>query len=785
MYEYIIINRSYILPENAATLFLSGLFFDLIYLSFIAVIIGTVFIGISYLHQKTAVWSAAILMTLFLIIYALLVQYFGEVLVPLGADFFAYSVTEISDTVNTSIEITAGRVLPLLLVPVLFTGSYLGFLKLKVTDKINLYGAGCVFVMGLSFVFIYPSQAQYEREIEYNLVANKASIFFGYAKNEFFGDQIQDYSGDEYPLMHVAKTDDPLGEYFEPFSRPPNIVFIIVESLGASVMSPHGRYQGFAPYLESLADRSLNWTNFLATSGRSFNAQPSLLASLPYGERGFMEMGTRAPDHQSLMTILNDNDYHTAYFCGYNSRFDKLDIFLERQQLDLLIDQSHFDASYQKMDEIEGGFTWGYSDKDTFKRAFEEIDTFDSVRPRLDIFFTLNFHEPFIIPEADRYKEKFYDQLETLDISEALRNEFIQYQEIFSALLYTDDAIEELMTRYSERDDYEETIFIITGDHRMIPVPHATRIDRYHVPFIIYSPSLKEPAEFKGLSSHLDVTPSLVQFLGENYGIQRPDEEHWMGGSINTSKEFLADRDIPLMRNKNEMEDYISGNLFKSGDLVFEMNDGLSLKRINDQVRKSAVQEKYQNFLSMNRYVTSENKLMPVSAEMEERREMLEEDEQYFIDQNLLELSAVELFNTARELAFAGDYEDSRRILRRMLRESPNNHDARLLFGRTYGWNSEYERAESEFRNVLARNNSIVEAYAAIGDLYFWQGEPNTTLDIVNEGLKVEPDNVELLFRKARAYNQIGQNENAAEVVQRALQLSPENENLLNLKNRL
>ncbi len=785
MYEYIIIHNSFILPESAVALFLSGVLFDLLYLSLTASLFGLFFLAFYYVHQKAAVWSIGILMILFLIVYAMLVQYFGEGLTPLGADFFAYSLSEISDTVNTSVELTVGRIIPLILVPVLFFSFYFGILKLNLPDKISVYGIGCILLMGVSYLFLYPSQSQYEREVEYNLVANKSSIFYGHAKKIFFGNQIAAYSGDEYPLIRVGNDEDPLGEYLDFFSRSPNIVFIIVESLGASVMSPHGRYQGFAPYLESLADESLNWTHFLSTSGRSFNVQPSLLASLPYGEQGFMELGYRAPDHHSLFTILNNNDYHTAYFCGYNSRFDKLDLFLEQQQIDLLIDQSHFDDSYQKMDEIEGGFTWGYSDKDTYKRAFEEIDTFDSVSPRLDVFFTLNFHEPFIIPENEFYRERFYEQLETLEISENLRDEFIQYQKIFSALMYTDDAIKELMARYSERPDYENTIFVITGDHRMIPVPHATRIDRYHVPFMIYSPRLKQPQVFKGVSSHLDVTPSLVQFLSANYGLQKPDQDHWMGGALNTSKEFSVNRNIPLMRNKNEMDDYISDNFFLSGNQLFEISDGMKLTVVEDQDVKLIVQKKQQNFMSMNRYVTTENKLMPVSPEMENRRKMLEEEEQYFSDQNLLNRSVDQLFNTAREMAFTGEYEESRRILRRVLRENPNNHDARLLFGRTYGWENEYELAEEEFRDVLLRNDSVIEAYAAIADLYFWQAEPDMTLSVVNKGLQVESNNIDLLFRKARAYNQLGQKEKAAEVVQQGLELSPEDENLLNLGNQL
>jgi phosphoglycerol transferase MdoB-like AlkP superfamily enzyme len=43
---------------------------------------------------------------------------------------------------------------------------------------------------------------------------------------------------------------------------------------------------------------------------------------------------------------------------------------------------------------------------------------------------------------------------------------------------------------YSKRSDFNNTIFLITGDHRMPEIPMSDKIDRYHVPLIVYSPML-------------------------------------------------------------------------------------------------------------------------------------------------------------------------------------------------------------------------------------------------------------------------------------------------------
>lgn len=784
-YEYIAVTENYILPDYAPGLYTAGIFYDLFFYSFLAVLVLPLYLALIYINRKAGYWSVIVLLNLFLIGYLLLVQYFAEVLVPLGADFFAYNFTEISDTVQTSINITFSRIFPLILFPAIFISLTLVFKKINITESLNMITGSGLLVLSLGFFVITPSEGEYEREIDYSLSANKAKIFSA-AFLKFSSSSISDqYEGNEYPLLRPADQADVLGPYFNRSDRRPNIVFIIVESFGGTVMAPHANYGGFTPYLDSLAAQSLYWTHFLSTSGRSFNAQPSILASLPYGEQGFMEMGYLAPSHHSLISILNDNGYQTSYFGGYESQFDKLDQFLERQQVDLLMDASRFTDDYSKMDEIEGGFTWGYSDKDTYRRAFDFIDEYDQQSPRLDIFFTLNFHEPFIIQNTEEYQRKFRDRLNAINPEPSKREEYEQYENIFRALLYTDDAIRELMNRYRQREDFDDTIFVITGDHRMIPIPHGNRIDRYYVPFLIYSPLLKDTAVFEGVSSHLDVTPTILGYLEQNYPITQPDSVHWLGDMLSTSHEFTSNRRVPLMRNKNQMPDYLSGKYYLSGNQLFELERGMRLRRIDDPDIFERVNSEFNKIKRINRYVTSNDKIIRTSDEDQEEREQLLEEENYFTDRQLKGLNVVELFSRARELAFTGQYEDARLILRRVLRERPNYHDARLLLGRTYGWDGMYDLAESEFNEVIRRNPEVADAYSAKADLYFWQDEPDETIEIVNEGLSNIGTTAELLFRRARAYWQMGDQNKASELVEEGLNLYPENQNLLELKERL
>lgn len=786
IYEYITVTQNFILPENTESLYTAGFFFDLIFFSVITLFVLPIYLLISSFSQNLGEWLSFSVMTIILVGYILIIQYFAEVLVPLGSDFFAYNFTELTDTVSISVDITIGRVLPVLFFPILFLFTWKAVSTIQPSHGFTVITGSVLVISGLCFVSFNPSQSDYEREIEYSIAANKAQIFSAamLGSSPHAERKVEEYSGEEFPLLRSTAAPDVLGPLFNQSDNPPNIVLIMVEGFGGSFMPPHADYGGFTPFLDSLATESLNWTHFLSTSGRSFNAQPSILASLPYGERGFMEMGFRAPAHHSLISILNDNGYQTSYFGGYESRFDNLDQFLEKQQIDLLVDASRFPDTYSKMDEIEGGFTWGYSDKDTYLRAFDFINEFGPELPRLDIYFTLNLHEPFIIQNSEMYDEIFNNRLADMDIIFSKRNEYLQYRETFKALLYTDDAIKQLIDQYREREDFDRTIFIITGDHRLIPIPHRNRIDRYYVPFMIYSPMLKSPQTFNGISSHLDIVPSLLSYLEENYDISQPESVHWLGEGLSVSEDFEANHKIPFMRNKNEMLDYLSEQYYLSGDQLFELEPGMLLRPMNNFEIMTRLQKEFDEFKSMNLYVTSNNKIIPADDSTFESGEELA-SQTFLGENNLLDLNVEELFYRAREMAFTGQYEDARLILRHILRERPNFHDSRLLFGRTFGWEESYQLAEQQFDEVLRRNPSIADAYAAKADLYYWQNQPDVSIEIINRGLNEVNANGDLLFRKARAFRQKGDLEAASELTDEALQQFPDHEDLRNLNAQL
>lgn len=770
------------LPDQALLYYLKGVGTDLMLACLLMILLLLVALPVASRSKSAARRVLLFIAVLLLGAGAALSLYFSYGLYPLGADLFGYNFSEIRETLFTSLA--SFNLFWLIPVPALLLFGYLLYRMLQkpvwsgrfVSLLIPVLVAGA-----LLYPFLSPSGQNYQTELGYHLTTNKLAHFSRSTARHTIQQtalrfsldraaaQIINETGSEYPLWREASAGDPLGPWLNTADQPPNLVFIIVEGLGGSFVPPFAPYGGFTPFLDSLATHSLNWTHFLATSGRSFALQPSLFASLPYGERGFMELGESAPVHTSLIQILNENGYHTGYYSGYDASFDGLRTFLQRQGIDDLMDQHEFPEDLPMLGEAEG-FSWGYSDRHTYRLAQERINRISPNTPRLDIYFTLELHEPFLIHDREEYQERVRDRLDVVDPPERERVIMEQYPEVFAAHLSTDDAIRELIEMYREREDYERTLFIITGDHRLIPVPHTTRIDRYYVPFMIYSPLVREAQQFHSVSSHLNVPETLLSHLGSRYALSTPAMVHWMAGPVDTSRDFRSVQSIPFIRNKNQMPDYLAGTRYLNGDQFFELREGMGLAPLEHPDIHQETVEEFDFFRRLNRYVTGRDRIMPENAEEAALAAQRREEAQLLEEHQLVDAPPNELFRASQEFAFQGQNEEAATLLRILLRMEPDHTDGRILYGRIYGWRGEYSSAGTQFLRALESAPDYYEVYSAMSDLYYWLGNPEHSVDWLERGLRFNEGHPELLVRLARAYHQQGNSKEAIHLLEKILE---------------
>jgi len=133
-------------------------------------------------------------------------------------------------------------------------------------------------------------------------------------------------------------------------------------------------------------------------------------------------------------------------------------------------------------------------------------------------------------------------------------------------------------------------------------------------------------------------------------------------------------------------------------------------------------------------------------------------------------------FMQARELAFDGDREGAREMLRELLEAKPNHWDARILLGRTLAWDKRYEEARQELLIVVRAKPNYSDARNALVDVELWSDHPEAAIGFLDDGLAASPNNEDFLYKKATAERKLGMLPDAMITLDRLLDRNPSHE---------
>jgi lipoteichoic acid synthase len=703
----------------------------------VVLILSPFFLILSKVHSSTAKILVYMIGFLILTISLLLNKYYATTHLSLGSDLYGYSVSDIKMIISTSSDVSLLSAWPIVVFGLLFVGAF-RFIKIK--EKYNIWLAGGILTTILFFTFNSFSKKPFQSNLSF--FVNDSLDYLQSSKNT--KPQAWDKTN-PYPLLRENnQTEDILGKYLNLQSRKPNIVMIVVEGLGRDFSGDDAEYTGFTPYLDSLANKSLSWTNFVSNAGRSFGALPSILGSLPFGKNGFLDL-ENLPDHISLINQLKKSDYKTAYFEGGDSDFDRKFKYLQHEGMESIIDASSYESNYKKTPSKDG-FSWGYPDSEIFRKALTQIKPI--AQPRFDLILTISNHEPFVFPDKEKYLERADKILDESSFSPAKKNIISKHKDILAALIYTDESIKEFVNKYKSSPNYENTIFIITGDHRLIPVPQKNDICRYHVPLIIHSPMLTKAEKFQGISSHMDIMPSILAMINNKYAQKNIEKVPWIGTGLSSSLDFKGQKDIPLSRYKGAVKDFISGNKFLSDNTLYEINSKFEISETSDGDEHEKVENKLAQFQHINNYVTQNNKIIPANlAENKGKKPSITPEQLAVVKKYLKNKPDEDPFMIARETAFKKEYKDALILCDYILKDSPNHFDCWTLKGRIFAWNGDFEKAETELKAIMERSPRYKDAYSAILDLYWWNDKPQKAKEVAKKALEFVNDDVE--FQKS------------------------------------
>jgi uncharacterized sulfatase len=147
----------------------------------------------------------------------------------------------------------------------------------------------------------------------------------------------------------------------------------------------------------------------------------------------------------------------------------------------------------------------------------------------------------------------------------------------------------------------------------MPEIPMSDKIDRYHVPLIIYSPMLQRTSQMSSVSTHFDISPTLLAYLHHNYKTKGPSLVSWIGQGLDTNRNFENLHNYPLMQTKTDIIDFISGEYHLNGNNLFKLNAELGEDPIHDDAKANQLKNAFDQFNKRNNQIITGNYIIPDS----------------------------------------------------------------------------------------------------------------------------------------------------------------------------
>jgi len=272
-----------------------------------------------------------------------------------------------------------------------------------------------------------------------------------------------------------------------------NVVLVSIESLSAEYSGTYGRTDSLTPNLDALARDSLVFSDLWATGTRTVRGLEALSLSVPPTPG---ESILKREHNEGLFTlgeVFRSKGYRTQFLYGGYGAFDNMNYFFSHNGYDV------HDRTEIPDKAIHHANIWGVADEDLYTMAMQRFDADEAAgKPFFAHVMTTSNHRPYTFPTG--------------------RGPWPQGKRE-SAVAYTDWAVGDFLRRARTHAWFKDTVFVITADHCASSAGIAALpAFRYRIPMWIHAPGGQvAPARFDGMTSQIDIPPTILGLLGMDY----------------------------------------------------------------------------------------------------------------------------------------------------------------------------------------------------------------------------------------------------------------------------
>lgn len=287
-----------------------------------------------------------------------------------------------------------------------------------------------------------------------------------------------------------------------------NVVAISMESLQNFVINNTLFGQEITPFLNDLIKESYYFDEFYHQTGQGKTSDAEFILDnslypLPSGAVYFTHSTN---EFNSTPKILNKYGYYSAALHANDKTFWNRDNMYSNLGYDRFFSKPDFEITE------ENSIGWGLKDIPFLEQSAQHLTSLP--QPFYSKILTLTNHHPFSLARADELIPEFDSGDGTVD-------------RYFTTVRYMDEALKKFFEDMKQSGLYENTIFILYGDHYGISPLHNKAMEKFlgkeinayeqvqlqKVPLIIHIPGMTGGTISK-VSGQIDIRPTILGLLG-------------------------------------------------------------------------------------------------------------------------------------------------------------------------------------------------------------------------------------------------------------------------------
>lgn len=318
-----------------------------------------------------------------------------------------------------------------------------------------------------------------------------------------------------------------------------NVILFTIESYSAEFMKMYGNKENITPFLDSLAQKSLQFTNLYAAGNRTVRGLEAVTLCLPPTAGESVVKREDNKNKFSTGAIFKQKGYNVKFMYGGDAFFDNMRDFYSGNGYQI-IDKSSFTS-----DEITFSNVWGVCDEDMYNKAIKVMNAeAKENKPFFNHIMTVSNHRPFTYPNNK------------IDISGDIKSRS-------GGVKYTDYSLRKFFEMASKQPWFNNTVFVFVADHCASSAGKTELpMDKYRIPAFIYSPGIK-PEKCTKLMSQIDLMPTLFGLLHFDYqskffgqDVLKPDYKPRAFIATYEDLGFIKDNVLTILSTKQQVRQF-------------------------------------------------------------------------------------------------------------------------------------------------------------------------------------------------------------------------------------